>query len=80
MTWNRRKTIVRDREYIDHVWSENPVWTLEEGHSHYAAKLGLKWCLLYRGRDIEYVENVSKGKDLAEKYEREGLPSQSYIW
>lgn len=77
MTWNRRKVIHRDKEYVDHIWDEHPHWSLEEGRNHEAARIGLIWCLLHRGVEVDFARTLAEAKRLAEKYEREGLPGEA---
>lgn len=66
-TWNRRRTIVKDKEFVDHVHER---WSLEEGHSAEAAKNGRPWCLCHRGIEIEFCKTLADGKRLAEEMEK----------
>ena len=62
-TWNRRHTVHRDKEFVDHV---HDLWTIEEGHNNEAAKNGRPWCLLHRGVEIESCKRLIDAKNLAD--------------
>lgn len=72
MTWNRTKTFVRVKEFVDHV---RYPWRIAEGYNTLEAETGFPWCLLRKvgatEQEISFHSSLAAAKMAADKIERE---------